>query len=179
MRIACVSDVHGNLTALEAVIDDLKTVGPDLVVQGGDLVGGSRNAEVIDLIRGNKWPGVYGNAEEMLWAPEKVTQNVSGPQFERMRNVVLTETIPLVCQAIGEERLGWLKSLPIRWALDHVTLMHAGPNDVWQSPWADASDDELEGFYGPVGTRVVVYGHIHHAFVRRLSRFTVANTGSL
>jgi Calcineurin-like phosphoesterase len=114
MRIAIVSDIHGNLTALEAVLTDLKKMSADLVVQGGDLVGGSRNAEVIDLIRDRRWPGVYGNAEEMLWMPEQVTRNVPGPQFDRMRNVVLTETIPFIRQAIGEERLEWLKRLPRR-----------------------------------------------------------------
>jgi len=179
MRMAIVSDIHGNLTALEAVIADLKRVGADVIVQGGDLVGGSRNAEVIDLVRERSWPGVYGNAEEMLWMPEQVTRNVRGPQFRRMRNVVLTETIPFICQAIGEERLAWLRSLPGRWARDDVTVMHAGPDDVWHSPWANASDEALEGLYGPLGCRTVVYGHIHHAFVRRLSRFTVANSGSL
>jgi putative phosphoesterase len=179
MRIAIVSDIHGNLTALEAVIADLKKVSADLIVQGGDLVGGSRNAEVIDLVRERSWPGVYGNAEEMLWMPEQVTRNVPGPQFHRMRKVVLTETIPFIGQAIGEERLDWLRSLPRRWAHDDVTVMHAGPDDVWHSPWSNASDEELEGFYGPLQCRAVVYGHIHHAFVRRLSKFTVANSGSL
>jgi predicted phosphodiesterase len=71
MRIAVLSDVHGNLTALEAVVADLTATSPDLVVHGGDLVGGSRNAEVIDLVRDCGWPGVYGNAEEMLWMPEQ------------------------------------------------------------------------------------------------------------
>src|SRR6266851_10471299 len=125
MRIAIVSDIHGNLTALEAVIADLKTVAADLVVQGGDLVGGSRNAEVIDLVRERNWPGVYGNAEEMLWMPEQVARNVPGAQFQRMRNVVLTETIPFICQAIGEERLAWLRGLPKRWTRDDVTVIHA------------------------------------------------------
>ena len=179
MRIAIVSDIHGNLTALEAVVADLNRVGADLIVQGGDLVGGSRNAEVIDLVRDRGWPGVYGNAEEMLWMPEAVTRNVPGPQFERMRRVVLTEAIPFIWHAIGEERLDWLKSLPRRWKQDEVAVMHAGPDDVWRSPWSTASDQELESVYGPLGFRVVVYGHIHHAFVRRLSKFTVANSGSL
>jgi putative phosphoesterase len=179
MRIAIVSDIHGNLTALEAVIADLKKVSADLIVQGGDLVGGSRNAEVLDLVRERSWPGVYGNAEEMLWMPEQVTRNVPGPQFHRMRKVVLTETIPFIGQAIGEERLDWLRSLPRRWAHDAVTVMHAGPDDVWHSPLSNASDEELEGVYGPLLCRAVVYGHIHHAFVRRLSKFTVANSGSL
>lgn len=179
MRIAIVSDIHGNLTALEAVLADLKKVSADLIVQGGDLVGGSRNAEVIDLVRERSWPGVYGNAEEMLWMPEQVTRNVPGPEFHRMRNVILTETIPFICEAIGEQRLNWLRSLPRLWAHDDVTVVHAGPDDVWHSPWSNAPDEELEGLYGPLECRAVVYGHIHHAFVRRLSKFTVANSGSL
>ena len=57
MRLAVVSDIHGNLTALEAVIADLRSVGPDLVVQGGDLAyTGSRPAEVVDRIRDLHWP---------------------------------------------------------------------------------------------------------------------------
>jgi putative phosphoesterase len=179
MRIAIVSDIHGNLTALEAVLADLKKVSADLIVQGGDLVGGSRNAEVIDLIRDRRWPGVYGNAEEMLWIPEQVTRHVPGPEFDRMRTVVLTETIPFIRQAIGEERLEWLKNLPRRWTHDEVTVMHAGPDDVWRSPWANAADEEFEAFFGPLGAEAVVYGHIHHSFVRRLPQFTVANSGSL
>lgn len=52
MRVAVLSDIHGNLTALEAVVADLKTIGADLVVHGGDLVAnGARPAQVVDIIR--------------------------------------------------------------------------------------------------------------------------------
>ncbi len=72
MRLAIVSDIHGNLTALEAVIADLKTASPDLVVHGGDLAAsGNRPAEVVDRIRELGWPGVVGNTDEMLWVPEQ------------------------------------------------------------------------------------------------------------
>ena len=64
MRVAVVSDIHDNLTALDAVIADLRATRPDLVVHGGDLMsGGSRPAEVIDRIREMNWPGVYGNTD--------------------------------------------------------------------------------------------------------------------
>jgi putative phosphoesterase len=179
MRTAVVSDIHGNLTALEAVVADLEQVGVDLVIQGGDLVGGSRNAEVIDLIRDRGWPGVYGNADEMLWMPEQVARNVQGPQYERMREIVLTETIPFLRQAIGTERLDWLQTLPRRWSHHDVTVVHAGPDDVWRSPWSNAADEELESVYSALRSPIVVYGHIHHAFVRPLSTCTVANSGSL
>jgi Icc-related predicted phosphoesterase len=63
MRIAIVSDVHGNLRAFEAVLGDLRQVAADLVVQGGDLAyGGAHPTEVVDQIRALGRPGVRGNA---------------------------------------------------------------------------------------------------------------------
>jgi predicted phosphodiesterase len=62
MRVAVVSDIHGNLSALEAILDDLARQQPDLVLHGGDLAAnGSRPAEVIDRVRELGWPGVAGN----------------------------------------------------------------------------------------------------------------------
>ncbi len=75
MRLAILSDIHGNLTALEAVLADLKTLGVDLVVHGGDLVAnGARPAHVVDIIRELSWRGVCGNTDEMLWRPELVAE---------------------------------------------------------------------------------------------------------
>ncbi|MGA2539048.1 MAG: metallophosphoesterase [Terracidiphilus sp.] len=52
MRTAIVSDIHGNLTAFEAVLEDLRQTAPDLILHGGDLAqGGARPAEIVDLIR--------------------------------------------------------------------------------------------------------------------------------
>ena len=68
MRIAIISDVHGNLTALESVMADLRQQKPDIVFHGGDLAtAGCNPAEVIDLIADAGWPGVLGNTDEMLW----------------------------------------------------------------------------------------------------------------
>lgn len=68
MKVAIVSDVHGNFSALEAVISDLEALQPDLVVHGGDLaLNGPRPAECIDRIRELGWPGVVGNTDQALW----------------------------------------------------------------------------------------------------------------
>lgn len=180
MRIAIVSDIHGNLSALEAVIADLRKAGPDLVVHGGDLVGsGSRPAEVIDRIRELKWPGVQGNTDEMLWMPERVAQALQAPQLRRLRDVFLEHVIPATCHALGDARLAWLKGLPTRWSDGRVTVVHAAPDNLWRAPLPDAPDEELERTYGPIGTRHVVYGHIHRSFVRRLPARTVTNSGSV
>ena len=75
MRIAIVSDIHGNRTAFEAVLADLRWTSPDLILHGGDLAdGGSRPAEIVDGIRDLGWQGVAGNADEMLWRPEALTE---------------------------------------------------------------------------------------------------------
>jgi predicted phosphodiesterase len=72
LRFAVVSDVHGNLTALEAVIADLERRGVDRVVHGGDLaLMGPRPREVVEGIAALGWRGVVGNTEELLWRPEE------------------------------------------------------------------------------------------------------------
>src|SRR5262245_821295 len=75
MRIAIVSDIHGNLTAFEAVLEDLRSTAPDMVFHGGDLAdGGSSPAEIVDRIRDLGWPGIVGNTDEMLFRPESLAE---------------------------------------------------------------------------------------------------------
>jgi putative phosphoesterase len=179
-RIAVLSDIHGNLTALEAVIADVRRHSVDRVVHGGDLVSGcSRPAEVIDRIRDIGWPGVVGNTDEMLWRPHRVAETLQAPALHRIRDLLLTQTIPSTVDLIGPDRLDWLRSLPPRWADGDLSVVHAGPDDVWQSVAAITSDEELTRVYAPLGSKLVVYGHIHQPYVRRLATFTIANAGSV
>src|SRR6185503_63952 len=105
-RIAVISDIHANLTALEAVIDDLHTVAPDIVIQGGDVVGGGpRPAAVIDRLRDLNWAGVYGNTDEMLWAPGAMAEALKAPTFAQLRQTLATDTIPRTIADIGDARL--------------------------------------------------------------------------
>jgi len=180
MRIAVVSDIHANLTALDAVIADLRKTGADLIVHGGDLVsGGPRPTDVIDRIREMNWPGVYGNTDEMLWIPERVSETLQAPDLRRIRDLVLAYTIPATLTAIGSERLTWLKALPRRWSEGGLSVVHAVPDDVWPIVPANAPDAELERVYGPLDSKYVVYGHIHQPFVRPVSSFTVVNSGAI
>jgi putative phosphoesterase len=180
MRIAVVSDIHANLTALDAVIADLRKTSTDFVVHGGDLMaGGPRPAEVIDRIRELNWPGVYGNTDEMLWMPHRLSETLLAPNLHRIRDLVLTHTIPATLSAIGDERLAWLKTLPRRWSEGDLSVVHAAPDDVWPITPANAADAELERVYAVLRSKHVVYGHIHQPFVRRLPTFTVANSGAV
>src|SRR5258708_9633503 len=75
MRIAVVSDIHGNRTAFEAVLADLRQTSPDLIFHGGDLAdSGASPAELVDQIRDLGWQGVVGNTDEMLFMPESLRE---------------------------------------------------------------------------------------------------------
>jgi 3',5'-cyclic AMP phosphodiesterase CpdA len=75
MRIAIVSDIHGNRSAFAAVLADLKQTSPDLILHGGELAdSGASPAEIVDRIRELGWAGVVGNTDEMLFAPESLQE---------------------------------------------------------------------------------------------------------
>ena len=75
MRIAIVADIHGNLTAFEAVAADLRQVSPDLILHGGDLADmGAHPVEIVDRIRELGWQGVVGNTDEMLFRAESLAE---------------------------------------------------------------------------------------------------------
>ena len=180
MRIAIVSDIHGNRRAFEAVLADLRLVAPDLVVHGGDLAaGGAHPAEIIDEVRSLGWPGVRGNTDEMLWAPECLAEYAAANSKIAPLLARIQETISQTVASIGEERLRWLERLSPLFSQPEFSLVHASPGDCWRAPLANASDAELERTYAPLGAPVVVYGHIHCPYIRRLPRMTVANTGSV
>jgi predicted phosphodiesterase len=78
MRIAILSDIHGNRTAFEAVLVDLQQTSPDLILHGGDLAdAGASLVEIIDRIRDLGWQGVVGNTDEMLFRPESLEEFAS------------------------------------------------------------------------------------------------------
>jgi putative phosphoesterase len=180
MRIAVVSDIHGNRTAFQAVLADLRQTSPDLIVQGGDLAqGGSHPAEIIDQIRSLGWPGVYGNTDEVLWTLQGLHDLFAKqPKLGALLKVI-EDQVSTTCAWVGQERIQWLKSLPLRYSQEALTVVHAGPDNVWRSPMHDATDGQLEELYGPLNSKIVAYGHIHRPFVRVLKGFTVANSGSV
>lgn len=180
MRIAIVSDIHGNLTAFEAVLADLRQCSPDLILHGGDLAdGGSSPREIVDRIRDLGWQGVLGNTDEMLARPESLTDFAGQTPQMKPLLAVIEEMAAASREVIGEERLSWLRELSCAQMHGPIALVHASPDSPWRCPMPEASDAELEAMYQPLGRSIVVHGHIHRSYIRSVSGMVVANSGSV
>ncbi len=117
LRIAVVADIHGNLAALDAVIEDIAAAAPDLVVNCGDCVSGpSEPAGTAERLIGLGWPAVRGNHDRYLvdFAPEamKATDRVA---YDRL----------------APRHFDWLAALPMTMEVAPGVLMfHATPTDA-------------------------------------------------
>ncbi|GLZ78916.1 phosphoesterase [Actinorhabdospora filicis] len=175
-RIALISDVHGNLTALEAVLADIDARGIDRVFNLGDYVGkGPRGRESVDVCRARCEVNILGNWDDFL--PR--TDVESNPDLDWWRGQL----------APGQGE--WLRGLPFshdfRMSGRNVRLFHASSTDVHRRVRFDHDEAEfLEMFAntpatgeGPVPT-VVGYGDTHDAYYEvDRGRRTLFNTGSV
>jgi putative phosphoesterase len=180
-RLAVLSDFHGSLAALEAVVSDLRQTSPDLVLQAGDLaVNGPHPNEVVTWIRELGWAGVVGNTDEMLWRPELMSEQIARmPKLEPLLRVLYQHTAPATRDRLADDNLAWLQTLPERHRHGDIAIVHASPGDLWRAPGADSDEQAFLAAYDSLEAQVVVYGHLHRPFVRELERFTVANSGSV
>jgi len=180
MRIAIISDVHGNLTALEAVMADLRQQTPDIIFQGGDVAtAGCNPAEVIDLIADAGWAGVLGNTDEILWDDSGLkVMDASTPKLKSLL-AMIEQFANTTRQMIGEERLDWLRKLPPELRHENLVLLHASPGNIWRAPMDTANDPALIDAFSSLNAGTVVYCHIHRPFIRRVGEMTVCNCGSV
>jgi putative phosphoesterase len=182
MRIAVLSDIHGNLTAFEAILTDIKQASPDLVLHGGDLAdGGSSPTEIIDRIRSFGWQGVMGNADEMLIQPSSLEDFASESSAPSALWTAVRQIAAATREALGEERLAWLRELPRIKTQDTFALVHATPNSCWRAPAQDATDGELNTIYSSLDKPIVIFGHTHHPSIRNVNGHLklLINTGSV
>ncbi len=156
MRIAVLSDIHGNLGALQAVLRDLSHRRVDAIVNLGDSLSGPlQPAETAAFLMAQPWTHLAGNHERQLldFAPER-----RGPS-DRYAHAQL-----------GSEAFGWMAKLRSAQPLDEdVFLCHGTPRsdveyflDTVDAPRVRAATpDEIEERLGPVSAAVVLCGHTH------------------
>src|SRR6476646_1833269 len=113
MRVAVLSDIHGNRTAFEAVLVDLQQTSPDLILHGGDLADAGASApEIVDHIRDLGWRGVMGNTDEMLFRPASLEEFASQSTAPPFLWAAIRQTAAWTRTMLGDERIRWLGELP-------------------------------------------------------------------
>ena len=171
MRVAIVSDIHGNLMALDAVVTDLEKQGCDQVWCGGDIGwAGPWASECIARVREYGWPTVRGNADVWITGdPQTIADPERRQAFEEMARQ----------HAISPDDARWLLNLPIGHSgSGPLLLVHGTPSSPFDAPDQDSPSASFEPFEDKAG--IIVFGHVHKAFVRRLRDGTlVANAGSI
>ncbi|WP_232696817.1 metallophosphoesterase family protein [Brevibacillus daliensis] len=173
-RIAVISDIHGNIPALESVLQDISSKGIKTIYCLGDLPGkGPNSAEVVDLIRKKCEVIVQGNWDDFIGNPTEV------------------EMIRWHQEQLGKERIYFLKNLPFSfdfWISGKlIRLFHASAESVYKRVRAHSPLEERLAMFvhtEMTGTAernpdVVMYGDIHHAFIQQLSKYTLCNVGSV
>lgn len=189
MKYALISDVHANLTALEAVLADVDAQSPDATYHLGDLVGYAPwPNEVVAMIVERRIPGVAGNYDSTVATDYKHC----GCRYEDPRQEALShESYAWTRANVTAETKRELAALPFRIDLrpagGHVaeptiTLLHG--NHVLNTVYVteDRSDDFLMKMARGVGARagdVVAFGHTHKAWYRVVDGVHFVNTGSV
>jgi predicted phosphodiesterase len=170
LRIAIISDIHGNLMALDAVLTDIESQGVDDIWCGGDIAwGGPWPKECIDRVRDTCGVVIRGNTD--IW----VTGDPQGvPDGAREEHKALA-----AAHAISDDDARWLLNLPLGHSgQGSLLLVHGTPRTPFDAPMPDAPAAAFAPYQGQA--QIVIYAHIHRAFVRRLADGTiVCNTGSV
>ena len=185
LRIAVISDIHGNRTAFEAILRDLKQTSPDLVMHGGDLAdSGSSPAEIVDQIRGLGWHGVLGNTDEVHTRPESLDEFAASSKAPASLWRAVREVAEWTHERLGKQRIDWLRSLPRLLRRDGIALVHATPASLWNAPSWESADAEFSSAYEALDRPIIIYGHIHRPFLRRvhhpwLNEMLIVNSGSV
>lgn len=177
LRVAVVTDVHGNLQALRAVLADLQRRGPfDRLIAGGDYcLSGPEPAEAFDLIGEHADILLKGNTDRDI-----VDEGASDPDLGNKKRAAITWTR----EQLGAERIAALDGLAFEERVEPsggaLHVVHANPRDFDQHIFPDMPEDDVRALIGGLDADVMVFGHLHIPFRRRIGSlrlFDVAACG--
>jgi predicted phosphodiesterase len=175
MRIAVLCDIHGNLPALQAVLGEVEQAGVDLVVFGGDVAAGPLPVETIDVLATYRGPArfVRGNADRlMVESFDGMPKDSEGPDswpasmLSRTHRDFLSTFEPSV--EIGVDGLGIVICCHAGLDSDELPIITPATPDA-------VIAEALESAHG----RLVVAGHTHMQFDRRVANGRMVNAGSV
>ena len=182
MRIAVISDIHGNLEALKATLKDIEKRNVDEIICLGDIIAkGVHSKECIDLIKKKCKIVIQGNCDYHFARKHDDIKQL--PEIEQKR-IIWNQSL------LGDEEREYLSNLPYSYEFymsgSLVRLFHANPEKINCTVTnSDTIETKYKMFLPSERTvsnqiaDVVIYGHIHHPFMDKLYNKTLINVGSV
>lgn len=178
MKIAVLYDIHANLPALEAVLEEVRSLSVDEIVVGGDVLPGPMPRETLECLRAVEVPArfIYGNGEVA------VLDELAGRK-PRVPDQVRA-SIRWNFEQLDSRLLDWVASWPATLRLElpslgSVLFCHATPRNENEIFTRLTPESRLLPIFDGLDVTVVVCGHTHMQFHRKIGRVRVVNAGSV
>jgi len=176
MRVGFISDIHGNLFALEAVLADLAQQRVDEIVCLGDVCFGPQAHECLGRVRELGCPVIMGNWDS--WSIDGF------PRADDPIGMMLYEIGAWWARALTDEDRAFVRTFQptLEVALDDGARMlcfHGSPQHFSDWIFATTPDDELEKMFNGFDVPVLVGGHTHLQMLRRFGGSVIVNPGSV
>lgn len=177
LHIALIGDVHANLPALEAVLEDASERGASAVINTGDLVGyGAFPDQVVSKIRSGHILSVIGNYDLNVLNLKKKKKSLPKNRQKRL-------AMKWAAKEISSDNRKYLRSLPghlnLNLKKNSIYITHGSPDSIKEYIGEDTTDEKLQGFIKKTGANFIVTGHSHVPFAKEIDGTWFINTGSV
>lgn len=190
MRVAALYDIHGNLPALEAVLEDVRNTGVDRIVVGGDVIPGPMPRETLTLLLGLEVPVqfIYGNGELAVLAQIAAKDSKAVTYWGTVSGEPLPEPLQEVLRWTGlqlrSDHQEILRAWPGTFEVDlpgmgKVLFCHGTPRSETEVFTRLTPEDCLLPVFQGLAAKLVVCGHTHMQFDRMVGATRVVNAGSV
>jgi hypothetical protein len=172
MRVAILSDLHGNTFALEAILEDIAKQNVDEIIVAGDSVNGHPNSKRCwDMVLALGCPVLQGNHEQYMY---RLNTSNAEPEWMEER----FQTIRHFQSEFSSTDLENMRVLPFTYALPDLLICHATPGDAFKSLYPHSSNLELETVFADTTETNIVRGHNHNWFTVQWSGRTLHSIDS-
>jgi putative phosphoesterase len=179
--VAVITDIHGNLPALEAALARVDEIGPDALYCGGDLVGyGPWPNQVCRTIEERGIPTIYGNYDYAIGRDEEDCGCAYVTQHDRDLGQL---SVDWTLQHTDQRSKDFMRELPfdLRFELGgkRVRLVHGSPRKVNEYLFEDKPARTFERIAAGADCDVLVFGHTHKPWIATYGGVLFVNCGSV
>jgi putative phosphoesterase len=180
-RVAVITDIHGNLAALEATLDWVDDRAIDRIYCGGDLVGyGPRPNEVCERIAARGIPAIYGNYD---WAIARDEEDCRCAYVDKHDREIGQLSVDWTLEHTNRQSKDFMRELPFERRFElgakRIRLVHGSPRKVNEYLFEDKPAKTFERIAAGADCDVLVFGHTHKPWVREYGGVLFVNCGSV